>query len=135
MIGFDFVMFRAVGGRGESAQFSVGPVGGVGVAGLAALSLLLQTARLTALSRTSLSVLSQVMVQQLRVRLLMRRENVQERSRGVTGGSSGIQGPGPAQRRGQTEGRRRPSVEALLIEGLSLAVDGSSHVGDSAAGA
>lgn len=78
-------------------RFSVGPVGGVSVAGLAALGLLLHAPGLIALSRTTLSVLCQVVVQQLGVGLLMRGQNVQERSWGVTRSSSRVQGSCPAQ--------------------------------------
>jgi len=52
---------------------SVAPVGGAAVAGLAALGFLLHAAGLTALTRTTLSVLREVMMQQLGVGLLVRR--------------------------------------------------------------
>lgn len=57
------------GGGGKHS--SVGPVGGAAIAGLAALGLLLHAAGLTALTRTTLSVLCEVMVQQLGVGLLV----------------------------------------------------------------
>lgn len=85
------------GGAQTWGTLSVGPVGGVGVAGLAALGLRLHSPGLTALSRTTLCVLCQVVVQQLRVGLLMWGQDVQERSRSVTGGTSWIQGSRPTQ--------------------------------------
>lgn len=65
-----------------------------------------------------LSVLSEVVVQQLGVGLLVRWQDVEEGSRGVTRGTAGVQGARPTQGRRQVEGRRRPCVEALLVKRL-----------------
>ena len=63
-----------------------------------------------------LSVLCEVMVQQLGVGLLMWWQDVQERSRGITRSTSRVQGPCSPQCRRQAEGRRCPCVEALLVK-------------------
>lgn len=62
--------------RGSRTHSSVGPVGGAAVAGLAALGFLLHAAGLTALTRATLSVLCEVMVQHLGVGLLVRWQDV-----------------------------------------------------------
>lgn len=112
----------------DRQDFSVGPVGGAAVAGLVDLGLLLHAAGLAALTRTTLSVLGQVMVQQLGVGLLVRHD-VKEGGRGVASrGPAGIQRPRAPQRRRQAEGRRSPGVETLLVEGLALIVNTSADV-------
>lgn len=65
-----------------------------------------------------LSVLCEVMVQQLGVGLLVRWQDVQEGSRGVTRSSPRVQGPCTPQRWGQAEGRWCPCVKALLVKWL-----------------
>lgn len=65
-----------------------------------------------------LSVLSEVVVQQLGVGLLVWRQDVKEGSRSVTRGTAGVQGARPTQGRRQVERRRRPCVEALLVKRL-----------------
>lgn len=81
-------------GEGENREHSsVGPIGGAAVAGLAALGFLLHAAGLTTLSRSTLSLLCEVMVQQLGVGLLVRWQNVKEGSRGVAWSTPGVQGP------------------------------------------
>lgn len=82
---------------GVRRRSSVSPVGGAAIAGLAALGFLLHAAGLTALARTTLSVLCEVMVQQLRVGLLMRRQDVKERSRGVAWSAARVQWSCPPQ--------------------------------------
>lgn len=81
------------GGEGNGKHSSVCPVWGAAVAGLAALGFLLHAAGLTALSGTTLSVLCEMMVQQLGVGLLVRRQDVQEGSRGIARCTPGVQGP------------------------------------------
>lgn len=103
-------------GRGGGKHSSVGPVGGAAIAGLAALGFLLHAVGLIALTGTTLSILCEVMVQQLGVGLLVRWQDVHEGSRGVARSPPGVQGPRPAQCRGQAEGRRCPRVEALLVK-------------------
>lgn len=63
-----------------------------------------------------LSVLCEVMVQQLGVGLLMWWQDVQERSRGITRSTPRVQGPRSPQCRRQAERRRCPCVEALLVK-------------------
>lgn len=81
------------GGEGNGKHSSVCPVWGAAVAGLAALGFLLHAAGLTALSGTTLSILCEVMVQQLGVGLLVRRQDVQEGSGGVARCTPRVQGP------------------------------------------
>lgn len=64
-----------------------------------------------------LSVLLQVVVQDLRVGLLMWRQDVHERGRGVASGGRGIDGSPAAQSRGQAERSCwRASMETLLLK-------------------
>lgn len=65
-----------------------------------------------------LSVLSEVMVQQLGVRLLVRWQDVKEGSWGITWCTPGVQGSGPPQCWRQVEWRWCPCVEALLVKRL-----------------
>ncbi len=66
-----------------------------------------------------LSVLLQVVVQNLRVGLLMRCQDVHEGGRGVASGSRGVDGSPAPQSRGQTERSCwRASVETLLLKRL-----------------
>lgn len=72
------------------------------------------------ISSVYLSVRRQVMVQQLRVGLLVRWQDVQEGSRGISGSTTRVQGPSSPQRRRQVEGRWCPCVKALLVKGLGV---------------
>ena len=66
-----------------------------------------------------LSVLLQVVVQNLRVGLLVRGQDVHEGGRGVGSGSRGVDGtPAPQSWRQAERSCRRASVETLLIERL-----------------
>lgn len=130
-----FRAFRGKKGAGAVERSSVGPVGGVPITGLAALGFLLHAAGLTALARTALCVLCEVVVQHLGVGLLMRGKNVQERSRGVARSAPGVQGTCPGESRGQTEGRWCAGVEALFVKRLCFAVDCASHIRNSSTGA
>jgi len=66
-----------------------------------------------------LPVLLQVVVEDLRVGLLMRGQDVHERGRGVRRRRRGVDGTAAAQRRRQVEGGcRGSSVKSLLLEGL-----------------
>ena len=67
---------------------------------------------------THLPILLKVVVQHLRMRLLVRRQDMQERGWSVTRGSTRVQGPSRPERRGQAERRRRASVESLLVKRL-----------------
>lgn len=69
--------------------------------------------------RMYLSVLCEVMVQQLRVGLLVRWQDVKEGSRGITRSTSRVQGPSSPQCWRQAERRRCPCVEALLVKWLT----------------
>lgn len=88
----------------------------------------LQGAGLAALTRATRGVLREVVVQQLGVGLLVGRHDVQEGCRGVAGSCARGQGPSGAQGRGQAERWGCPRVESLLVKGLGLVVDRSSHV-------
>lgn len=73
--------------------FLVAPVWGAAITGLADLALLLHAAGLATLARTTLSILGQVVVQQLGVWLLVGRQDVEEGGRRVTSrGPSGVEG-------------------------------------------
>lgn len=66
-----------------------------------------------------LSVLLQVVVQNLRMGLLMRSQDVHEGSRGVARSSRGVDGPSTAQSGGQAERSCwGPSVKTLLLKRL-----------------
>jgi len=71
----------------DHLAISVSPVGGVAIAGLVDLALLLHAAGLATLARTPLSILGQMVVQQLRVWLLVR-QDVEEGGGGVAPWSS-----------------------------------------------
>lgn len=106
------------GGEADAPRCSssVSPVGGAAVAGLVALALLLHVAGLVALPWATLSVLGQMVVQQLGVRLLVGGQDVEEGSRGVARGSSRVQGACAPQGRWQAEGRGGARMEALLVK-------------------
>ena len=65
-----------------------------------------------------LSILREVVVQQLRGRLLVGGQDVQERWGRVPGRCSRAQGPGGAQGRGQAERGWSPCMESLLVKRL-----------------
>lgn len=66
-----------------------------------------------------LAVLLQVVVQDLRVGLLVRCQDVHEGGGGIAGRSRGVDGSCAPQRRRQAEGsRRRAGVETLLVKRL-----------------
>lgn len=89
------------------------------VCGLVDLSLLLNGGVLAALSSAALSVLLQVVVQNLRVGLLVRCQDVHEGGRGVASGGRGVDGSSAPQSRGQAERSCwRASVETLLLKRL-----------------
>lgn len=72
-----------------------------------------------------LAVLLQVVVQDLRVGLLVRRQDVHERSGGVAGRSRGVDGSRAPQGRRQAEGsRRRAGVKTLLVKRLQTRSEG-----------
>lgn len=77
-----------------------------------------------------LPILLQVVVEDLRVGLLMRGQDVHERSGGVCRCRCRVDGAAAAQRRRQIEGGcRGSSVKSLLLEGLlSFGVDGARDV-------
>lgn len=71
-----------------------------------------------------LPVLLQVVVQDLRMRLLMRRQDVHEWGRRVRRSRGGVDGTAAAQRRRQVEGGRWGSgVKSLLLKGLLLGAE------------
>lgn len=78
----------SIGGAWGSLHFSVAPVGGAAIAGLVHLGLLLHAAGLAPLARATLSILGQMVVQQLRVGLLVSRQDMEERSWGVSRGAA-----------------------------------------------
>lgn len=103
----------------------VGPPVVAAIGSLVDLGLLLNGGTLVALSSATLSVLLQVVVQDLGVGLLMRSQDVHEGSWGVAGCGWRVDGSPTAQGRGQAEGRRRrASVETLLLKRLCLCVNG-----------
>lgn len=88
------------------------------------LGLLLDRGVLAALSSTTLSVLLQVVVQDLGVGLLVWGEDVHEGGGGVASSSRGVDGTTTPQSRGQAEGGSWcASVETLLIKGLRLSIN------------
>lgn len=88
------------------------------------LRLLLNGGVLAALSGAALSILLQVVVQNLRVGLLVRCQDVHEGGRGVASGSRGVDGSPAPQSRGQAERSCwRASMETLLLERLRLCVN------------
>lgn len=88
------------------------------------LGLLLNGGVLAALSGAALSVLLQVVMQNLRVGLLVRCQDVHEGCRGVASGSRGVDGSSAPQSRGQAEGSCwRASMETLLLKRLRLCVN------------
>lgn len=87
----------------------------------------LHGAGLAALTRATRGVLGEV-VQQLGVRLLVGRHDVQEWCGCVAGGGPRGQGPSGAQGRGQVERWGCPCVKSLLVKRLCLVVDRPSHI-------
>lgn len=110
--------------RGCGQQMLVCPPVVAVVRRLGDLRLLLDGGVLAALSSAALSVLLQVVVQDLGVGLLVRGENVHEGGGGVASSSGGVDGTPTPQSRGQAEGGGRcASVETLLIKGLCLCIN------------
>lgn len=99
-------------------QGLVCPIWRVAIGGFGGLRLGLQGAGLATLTRATRGILRQVVVQQLGVRLLVGRHNVQERGRRIARGCSRGQGPSGAQGRGQAEWWRSPCVKSLLVKSL-----------------
>lgn len=88
------------------------------------LRLLLDGGVLTALASAALSVLLQVVVQNLRMGLLMRCQDVHEGRRSVSGCSRGVDGSSAPQSRGKAErGCWRAGVETLFVKRLRLCVN------------
>lgn len=69
---------------------------------------------------TYLSILCEMMVQQLGVGLLVWRQDVQEGCRGIARCTPRVHRSCPSQRWRQAEGRWRPCVEALLVKWLRI---------------
>lgn len=63
-----------------------------------------------------LSILCEMMVQQLGVRLLVWWQDMKEGGRSITRSTARVQGPRPSQRRRKAKRRRGPCVEALLVK-------------------
>lgn len=91
------------GGAGARQWMLVCPPVVAVVCRLVDLRLLLNGGVLAALSGAALSVLLQVVVQNLRVGLLVRCQDVHEGGRGVASGSRGVDGSPAPQSRGQAE--------------------------------
>lgn len=85
---------------------------------------------MAALPGAALPILLQVVVEDLRVRLLMRGEDVHEGGGGVCRRCRRVDGAAAAQRRRQVEGGCwGSSVKSLLLKGLlSFGVDGARDV-------
>lgn len=113
-----------------AAPASVGSPAVAVVGRLVGLGFLGDGAALAALPRATLPILLQVVVEDLRVGLLMRGQDVHERSGGVCRCRCRVDGAAAAQRRRQIEGGcRGSSVKSLLLEGLlSFGVDGARDV-------
>lgn len=107
---------------------SVAPVRRAAIVGLVDLGLLLHGAGLAPLAWPSLSVLGEVMVEQLRVGLLVSRQNVKEWSRSITWGSSRGQRSCATKSRREVERWRCASMETLLLERLCFIVNSSTDV-------
>lgn len=107
----------------------VPPPAVVVVCWLVYLRLLLNGGVLATLAAAALAILLQVVVQNLRVGLLVRGQDVHEGGWSVAGGSRGVDGPTGPQRRGEAErSSRRPGMETLLFERLRLCVNRSRNV-------
>lgn len=85
-----------------------------------------------ALSRGGLSVLLEVVVEDLGVRLLVWCQDVHEWGRWVGSGCGRVDGTSGSQRRGQVEGSGRGGgVESLLLKRLlCLGIDRAGYIGD-----
>lgn len=99
------------------------PVWRSAIGGFGSLRLLLHGAGLVALARSTLPVLLKVVMQHLGMRLLMCREDMEERGWSITRGSTRVQGPSRSESRRQAEGRWSASMESLLVKRLSLVID------------
>lgn len=113
----------------HTTSILVAPVRGAAITGLVHLALLLHATGLAALARTTLSVLGQVVVQQLGVCLLVR-QDVEEGGRCIATRDPSSVKPCASQSRRQAEGRWGPCVERLLIKRLGLIVNTSTDVWD-----
>lgn len=92
------ILWFGWGGGGYNVRRSVRPPAVTTVCRLVGLRLLRHGGALVSLSGASLSVLLEVMVENLRVRLLMRRQDVHEWSRWVGRGCGRVHGASAAQR-------------------------------------
>lgn len=122
-MGIDFFFFQSPRLPPFLVSVLVCPVWRSAIGGFGSLRLLLHGAWLIALARSTLPILLKVVMQHLGMRLLMCRQDMQERGWSITWGSTRVQWPSGSKSRWQAERRRCASMESLLVKRLSLVID------------